>query len=62
MAQFVGILVGMDFFRTASGSMTPFLGVLIALAVLNIVFSLMLEESPMIGAVDEKQTADHSNG
>ena len=50
--QISGIIFifGMDFFRTASGSMTPFLGVLIALAVLNIVFSLMLKESPMIGA------------
>jgi MFS family permease len=52
--QISGIIFifGMDFFRTTSGSMTPFLGVLIALAVLNIVFSLMLKESPMIGAVD----------
>ena len=60
--QISGIIFifGMDFFRTASGSMTPFLGVLIALAVLNIVFALMLKESPMIAAVDEKQPADHS--
>jgi VIT1/CCC1 family predicted Fe2+/Mn2+ transporter len=52
----------MDFFRTDSGSMTPFLWVLIALAVLNIVFALMLKESPMIAAVDEKQTADYPDG
>jgi len=55
--QISGIIFifGMDFFRTASGSMTPFLGVLIALAVLNIVLALMLKESSMIGAVDHSE-------
>ena len=49
--QISGIIFifGMDFFRTASGSMTPFLWVLIALAVLNIVFALMLKESDDCG-------------
>jgi len=62
--QISGIIFifGMDFFRTASGSMTPFLVVLIGLAALNIVFSLMLKESLMIGAVDERPAADHSDG
>jgi MFS family permease len=62
--QISGIIFifGMDFFRTASGSMTPFLVVLIGLAALNVVFSLMLKESPMIGAVDERPAADHSDG
>jgi Na+/melibiose symporter-like transporter len=47
--QLSGIIFifGMDVFRGASGSMTPFLWVLIALAAANIVFAFKLEESPM---------------
>ena len=49
--QISGIIFifGMDFFRTASGSMT-FSGGAHRPGVLNIMFSLMLKESPMIGA------------
>lgn len=50
--QLSGIIFifGMDVFRTASGSMTPSLVVLIVLAVLNVLFSLRLKESSMITA------------
>ena len=48
--QISGIIFifGMDMFRTESGSMTPFLLVMIGLWVLNIALSFMLKESSMI--------------
>jgi MFS family permease len=48
--QIAGIIFifGMDMFRTESGSMTPFLIVMIALAAVNIVLTLKLRESRMI--------------
>jgi len=48
--QISGIIFifGMDMFRTESGSMTPFLLVMIGLGVLNILLSFMLKESSMI--------------
>jgi MFS family permease len=48
--QISGILFifAMDFFRSASGSMTPFLIVLIGLALLNIVLTMILRESKMM--------------
>jgi len=50
--QISGIIFifAMDFFRSASGSMRPFLIVLIALALFNIVLSLFLKESRMIAS------------
>jgi len=50
--QISGIIFifAMDFFRSASGSMRPFLIVLIGLALFNIVLSLFLKESRMIAA------------
>jgi MFS family permease len=51
--QIAGIIfiLGMDYFRTESGSMTPFLIVLIGLSLVNILLSLMLKESKMIESV-----------
>lgn len=48
--QISGIIFifGMDMFRTESGSMTPFLLVMIGLWVLNIALSFLLKESSMI--------------
>jgi len=48
--QISGIIFifGMDMFRTESGSMTPFLLVMIGLWVLNIALSFMLKESSMV--------------
>jgi len=48
--QIAGIIFifGMDYFRTESGSMTPFLIFLIGLSFLNILLSLMLKESELI--------------
>jgi MFS family permease len=48
--QISGIIFifGMDMFRTESGSMAPFLLVMIALAFVNIILALMLRESHMI--------------
>lgn len=48
--QIAGIIFifGMDLFRAASGSMTPFLLVMIALAFVNIILALKLRESNMI--------------
>jgi MFS family permease len=48
--QISGIIFifGMDMFRSESGSMTPFLIVMIALAALNIILSAVLRESTMI--------------
>ena len=45
--QIAGIIFifGMDMFRTESGSMTPFLMVMIALAAVNIILALTLRES-----------------
>jgi MFS family permease len=53
--QIAGIIfiLGMDYFRTESGSMTPFLIVLIGLSLFNILLSLMLKESKMIESVAE---------
>ena len=47
--QIAGIIFifGMDMFRTESGSMTPFLMVMIALAAANIILALKLKESSM---------------
>ena len=52
--QISGIIFifGMDMFRTESGSMTPFLLVMIGLWMLNIVLSFMLKESSMIEGSD----------
>jgi MFS family permease len=52
--QIAGIIFifGMDYFRTESGSMTPFLIVLIGLSLLNILLSLMLKESQLIESAD----------
>jgi len=54
--QISGIIFifGMDMFRTESGSMTPFLLVMIALAVVNIVLAALLKESKMIEAAHEQ--------
>ena len=51
--QIAGIIfiLGMDYFRTESGSMTPFLIVLIGLSLVNILLSLLLKESKMIESV-----------
>jgi len=48
--QISGIIFifAMDMFRTASGSMTPFLIVMIGLMLINIVLSFVLKESTMI--------------
>lgn len=48
--QISGIIFifGMDMFRTESGSMAPFLLVMITLAFVNIILALMLRESRMI--------------
>ena len=48
--QISGIIFifGMDMFRTESGSMAPFLLVMITLAFVNIILALMLRESHMI--------------
>ena len=48
--QISGIIFifAMDFFRDESGSMTPFLIVLIGLSLLNIVLSMILKESKMM--------------
>ena len=48
--QISGIIFifGMDYFRTQSGSMTPFLIFLIALSLINILLSFMLKESKLI--------------
>ena len=56
--QISGIIFifGMDIFRTESGSMTPFLLVMIALASVNIILALMLKESHMI---DGGEKPDH---
>ena len=55
--QISGIIFifGMDFFRTESGSMTPFLVVLIALSFLNIGLSFVLKESGLIGVEHERK-------
>jgi MFS family permease len=55
--QISGIIFifGMDFFRSESGSMTPFLIVLIVLSLINIALSFMIKESSMIGAEYEKK-------
>jgi len=54
--QISGIIFifGMDMFRTESGSMTPFLLVMIALAVVNIILAALLKESSMIEAAHEQ--------
>ena len=48
--QISGIIFifGMDYFRTQSGSMTPFLIFLIALSLINILLSFRLKESKLI--------------
>jgi MFS family permease len=48
--QIAGIIfiLGMDYFRTESGSMTPFMIVLIGLSLINILLSFMLKESKLI--------------
>lgn len=53
--QIAGIMFifGMDYFRTESGSMTPFLIVLIGLSLFNILLSLMLTESKLIESVED---------
>jgi MFS family permease len=53
--QIAGIIFifGMDYFRTESGSMTPFLIVLIGLSFFNIVLSLGLKESKLIESVED---------
>lgn len=55
--QIAGILFifGMDYFRTASGSMTPFMIVLIGLSLLNVIFALALKESALVNS-DSKCT------
>jgi MFS family permease len=52
--QIAGIIFifGMDYFRTESGSMTPFLLVLVGLSILNIILSLMLTESQQIESAE----------
>jgi MFS family permease len=59
--QIAGIIFifGMDYFRTDSGSMTPFLIVLIGLALGNILLSLMLKES---GLMEVKDGTNGSSG
>ena len=56
--QISGIIFifGMDMFRTESGSMAPFLLVMITLAFVNIILALMLRESHMI---DSSKKPDH---
>jgi hypothetical protein len=44
-------ILGMDYFRTESGSMTLFLIVLIGLSLVDTILSLMLKESKMIESV-----------
>jgi MFS family permease len=53
--QIAGIIFifAMDYFRTESGSMTPFLIVLIGLSLLNILLSLILKESKLIESAEE---------
>ena len=48
--QISGIIFifAMDMFRTASGSMTPFLIVMIGLMLVNIILSFVLKESTMM--------------
>jgi MFS family permease len=55
--QIAGIIFifGMDIFRTESGSMTPFLLVMMALAFVNILLAVNLKESGMIEEVNVKQ-------
>jgi hypothetical protein len=55
--QIAGIIFifGMDFLRRESGSMTPFLLVMMALASVNILLTLNLKESGMIERVNVKQ-------
>jgi len=55
--QISGIIFifGMDMFRTESGSMTPFLLVMIGLWALTIFLSFMLRESSMIEASEEEK-------
>jgi MFS family permease len=57
--QISGIIFifGMDMFRTESGSMTPFLLVMIGLGVLNIILSFFLKESSMVQEEEEGRTA-----
>ena len=43
-------IFGMDMFRTETGSMTPFLLVMIALGAVNVILAIMLKESRMIAA------------
>ena len=54
--QISGIIFifGMDRFRTESGSMTPFLVVMIGLWLVNILFSFMLKESSMITGAESE--------
>ena len=54
--QISGIIFifGMDLFRSESGSMTPFLIVLIVLSLINIALSFMIKESSMIGVAYQK--------
>jgi MFS family permease len=51
-------ILGMDLFRTESGSMTPFLLVLIGLSLVSIVLSFMLKESRLIEAEHEKKISE----
>jgi MFS family permease len=55
--QVAGIIFifGMDMFRTGSGSMTPFLLVMMALGSVNILLALMLRESHMIEGTNEEE-------
>ena len=53
--QIAGIIfiLGMDYFRSQSGSMTPSLIVLIGLALVNILLSIRLKESQLIASDEE---------
>jgi hypothetical protein len=41
-------ILGMDWFRTPSGSMKPFLIVMVVLSVLNVILALRMKESSLV--------------
>jgi MFS family permease len=61
--QISGIIFifGMDFFRTESGSMTPFLIILIVLSLFNILLSFKLKESELIGSLEKDNRTSGSS-
>lgn len=58
--QISGIIFifGMDMFRTETGSMTPFLLVMIVLAAINVVLAFLMKESAMIEAAHDAESGE----